>query len=750
MKLKKLQLTLATILFCTATTFANVQINETNFPCPNFRTWLLEQSWGSKGYITDAEIASVTQIFVNNENISDLTGINFFTNLQQLWCEGNQLTSLDVSGLINLRHLFCNNNQLTSLDVSGLINLQWLWCEGNQLISLDLTGLDNLSLFFGLGQTHTLTLTGSNSNYNLEIELNNPTNLALGLSYANGTFTSTSNTITSSPFRIETGNPNFALSGTLNLNYVTNILISEINFPCENFRTWLLAQSWGSKGYITDADIENITSVNVTNRNISDLTGIQFFTYIQHLYCDQNQLTFLDVSGLSNLQQLYCDRNQLTSLNVSGLTNLQILWCNSNQLTSLDVSDLTNLRTLYCQNNQLTSLDLTGLDRLSFFDGRIQTPALTLSGAVNNYNVDIKLNNPTRLVNGLSYSNETLTSISNRITSSPFTVETGKTGFTLSGTMTLSYVTKILINETNFPDANFRAWLLTQSWGSKGYITDAEIANIRTIDVSWRNISDLTGIKFFNNLQILYCNNNQLTSLDVSSLANLENLHCNFNQLTSLNISGLTNLETLNCRNNQLTSLDVSSLTSLEWLNCSFNQLTLLDVSGLTNLQELYCFNNQLASLDVSGLTNLEVLWCASNQLISLDLAGLNNLNSFEGGFQTPTLTLTGANDNYSLEIELNNPTELVRGLDYFNGVLTSTSNEITSSLFAVETGNPNFTLSGTLTLNYETETSIRQISANRQAVGFFTITGIKLHSEPQSGIFIILYDDGTSEKVMR
>ena len=123
MSTKKLKLILAGILLCTATVFADVQINETNFPCENFRTWLLWQSWGTKGYITDAEIENITTILVVGRNISDLTGIEFFTNLDTLIRSNNQLTSLDVSRLTNLKVLNCGWNQLTSLDVSNLINL---------------------------------------------------------------------------------------------------------------------------------------------------------------------------------------------------------------------------------------------------------------------------------------------------------------------------------------------------------------------------------------------------------------------------------------------------------------------------------------------------------------------------------------------------------------------------------------------------------------------------------------------------
>ena len=37
---------------------------------------------------------------------------------------------------------------------------------------------------------------------------------------------------------------------------------------------------------------------------------------------------------------------------------------------------------------------------------------------------------------------------------------------------------RIAINATNFPDANFRSWLLQQSYGSDGILTQTEIENI--------------------------------------------------------------------------------------------------------------------------------------------------------------------------------------------------------------------------------------------------------------------------------
>ncbi|MFC2601455.1 MAG: leucine-rich repeat domain-containing protein, partial [Treponema lecithinolyticum] len=55
---------------------------------------------------------------------------------------------------------------------------------------------------------------------------------------------------------------------------------------------------------------------------------------ITALGCDNNQLTALNVQGLTALQGLDCHINQLTALNVQGLTALKELSCGSNQLNA--------------------------------------------------------------------------------------------------------------------------------------------------------------------------------------------------------------------------------------------------------------------------------------------------------------------------------------------------------------------------------------------------------------------------------
>ena len=65
---------------------------------------------------------------------------------------------------------------------------------------------------------------------------------------------------------------------------------------------------------------------------------------------------------------LYCNDNQLTSLNVSAATQLRLLDCSSNKLAALDVSKCTLLECLYCAENPLTKLDLSACSQLMLVD----------------------------------------------------------------------------------------------------------------------------------------------------------------------------------------------------------------------------------------------------------------------------------------------------------------------------------------------------------------------------------------------
>lgn len=143
-----------------------------------------------------------------------------------------------------------------------------------------------------------------------------------------------------------------------------------VNIPDQNFKNALLNHipviDTNADGEIQVSEAQAVTAINVQGKGIQDLTGIEAFVNITHLYCSNNLLTTLDLSQNTLLEYLYCSDNQLVSLNVSQCTELLNLFCGFNSLTSLDVSQNTELRELGVSNNQLTNLDVTQNTKLNY------------------------------------------------------------------------------------------------------------------------------------------------------------------------------------------------------------------------------------------------------------------------------------------------------------------------------------------------------------------------------------------------
>ncbi|OYU82769.1 MAG: hypothetical protein CFE24_14255 [Flavobacterium sp. BFFFF2] len=139
----------------------------------------------------------------------------------------------------------------------------------------------------------------------------------------------------------------------------------------------------GDHRVLTSA-VSGLTSLDVSSKSISDLTGIEDFTSLQSLNCYYNNLTSLPISNLTGLQNLACFTNQLTSLNVSGLVALQNINCSQNQLTQLDLSGLPQLQYAFCQYNQLDSINLSGDQNLMYLNVAYnQFTQLDVSGFTN-------------------------------------------------------------------------------------------------------------------------------------------------------------------------------------------------------------------------------------------------------------------------------------------------------------------------------------------------------------------------------
>jgi len=192
---------------------------------------------------------------------------------------------------------------------------------------------------------------------------------------------------------------------------------------------------------------------------------------------------------------------------------------------------------------------------------------------------------------------------------------------------------------TYVPDDNFENYLEANGMGDGIALNDSvftsAIDTATILSVSNQFISDLTGIEDMVSLEILYCNYNQLSSLDISNNLNLVTIHCHGNLITTLDISGLQLITVLDCGYNQITSLDISNLSGLKFFSCLDNQLTSLDVSNNDSLIDLNCGSNLINSLSLTNNTILFSLECYNNALTSLDVRNGNNqyINEFKTAF---------------------------------------------------------------------------------------------------------------------
>ncbi len=207
----------------------------------------------------------------------------------------------------------------------------------------------------------------------------------------------------------------------------------------------------------------------------------------------------------------------------------------------------------------------------------------------------------------------------------------------------------ISVDEANFPDSVFRAYVLSgiDTDGDK-ILTDAECKKVTQINLRARDISNLKGIEYFTELQTLNVSSNKITELDVSSNTKLTYINASNNDITKAVIGKAVSLRTFLCSGNELNEIDVKDNILLDTLDVSGNKLQDIDVSANTRLVSLDISDNALVNLNISANTALDSLNAGSNQLTSLDLS--NNTGLLELSIRDNRLTAVDLSANAALK----------------------------------------------------------------------------------------------------
>ena len=106
-----------------------------------------------------------------------------------------------------------------------------------------------------------------------------------------------------------------------------------------------------------------VKRIDVSSFEVHNLKGIEKFTELIELKCENRHISQLDLSQNTKLVYLYCKNNELTQLDLSKNPNITILDCSDNNLDKLDVSH-QNLECLYCSNNKLDELNVKNSEKL--------------------------------------------------------------------------------------------------------------------------------------------------------------------------------------------------------------------------------------------------------------------------------------------------------------------------------------------------------------------------------------------------
>ena len=455
------------------------------------------------------------------------------------------------------------------------------------------------------------------------------------------------------------GLPDILSGANYNISWFEQVTIVGNTFiPDDNFEQALI--DLGLDDVLDDSvasnNIYNITELNLYNKNILDLAGIEDFEDLETLDISHNIINYLDLSNNTKIKNLYCNDNNLSFIDLSNNSDLISLFIQNNQLLSLDLSNNYYITEIFCFGNSLTSLDLRNgaADLLTEFNSTDNSLECIL---VNEEYV--------------SWAEENLTLIDDNVYFDPECLPIGY---------------------TFVPDDNFEQTLI--EFGYDDVLDDSvltsNIYNITELDIMNRNINNLTGIENFTNLEVLLCNgnninnvdlsnntllttlwlgNNYLNSIDLSNNILIEQLVMSHNQIRNINLEFNTSLKSIHFDHNDLSNIDVSNKLQLETLILASNRISYIDVSNNLSLKAIDVNYNQLTSLDLSNNQLIQYIACNDNQLSNLDISQNSQLgfirasaNSFESldFSNNPLLEAIEADHNLLTSIDLSNNPELL------------------------------------------------------------------------------------------
>ena len=575
-----------------------IKFDEENFPDIMFREKLeevLPPEIIQDHYLTEAELASFTTLNISNSGIKDLTGLEFFKNLEELDFSRGRVERADLRGLPKLTKVLCSeNDEMEELNVTGNPKLTVLDCSYSQLTHLDLS------------HNPELVELNCDSSYLEELDLSR--NLKLK------DLNVTSNQLMALDLSKNRELEHFAA-------YTQNRRVLEGDF-LSNYGLWDMSKvEMNNSG--AAAAIENGRIHFIQDYVHYDYEcGVADDGYRWMLYCSmtaQRQQEPYDLPGYLIWNENFESPKLPAGWKAENRSKYhQIIMPKYSRnthhgyyaMSSSNAGEPNNL--IYTPEIQVgkgyhLTFSFSIDDDGSYIKPEQTEPLKTYVQAEGRQPVQIGKTNrawtnwQTDTLDLSAYEGQKIRVIFEH-----------KNDYTQVVDLRLDCVAlwsdAMKLDEKSFPDRNLLNVIKRYDKNGDGLLDRGEDSAITELDLTNASITDFTGISHLKYLQKLVVDGTGAAELDLTANHSLKSLSAaNCPKLKKLNVSGCADLEKLNCKNSGVEVLEVFDCTGLKSLDCSDSHIAKLELDTCGQLEKLYCNNAPLAALNLDHQSKLTV-----------------------------------------------------------------------------------------------------------------------------------------------
>ena len=365
---------------------------------------------------------------------------------------------------------------------------------------------------------------------------------------------------------------------------------------------------------ITVADMLQLTELEVRQKQIADLTGLEYATNLIGITLPYNEISDLTpLARLMRLEYLWLWGNPISDLfplmNLTALKRIDLAGCQISDISLF--ANLTQLTYINLRGNRIADISaLTNLNQLIKL--RLDSNQIVDVGSLAN----LTLLEHLEIRNNFIVDIQPLANLENlmdlKISDNPIRDFSPLFGLNLKNVdIDIRMLQELVSLEVEIPDPNLESAIREElALADEMSLSQADMLQLNRLEARDSQIQHLTGLEYATNLIGITLPYNEISDLTpLVGLMRLEYLWFWGNPISDLfplmNLTALKRIDLARCQISDISPL--ANLTQLTSINLRDNHIE--DISALTNLNQLTELRlNSNRIVDVSPLVNLTLL----------------------------------------------------------------------------------------------------------------------------------------------